>query len=135
MLPLLTPFTITISRPSSQLFYHHIVIASIIIINPPLVRVLLRHSCLLLLLPLLAFSFTTTTTTTCALLMTATEVDSRIPVPGQNGGLSAELVAKVANRGSSLAFVISHPYGPLGGNLYNNVVHALAGFLGQLGQF
>lgn len=45
------------------------------------------------------------------------------------GQVEATLVGRLADHKSSVGFVLTHPYGPLGGNLYCNVVSALALYL------
>lgn len=59
----------------------------------------------------------------------AQEVDVRIPV-ADNAGV--QLVAKVASRGSSLAFIVTHPYGTLGGSLHDHVVRVSRGLLSNI---
>lgn len=43
------------------------------------------------------------------------------------------LAAKVCNRRSPIAVVLAHPYGPLGGNMMNNVVVKLTQVLARQG--
>lgn len=40
---------------------------------------------------------------------------------------------RLADLGSSLAVVVTHPWGPLGGNYHNNVVHAVVSYFQKLG--
>lgn len=49
----------------------------------------------------------------------ATLREEDVTIEGSGG---VRLAAKVCNRRSPIAVVLAHPYGPLGGNMYNNVV-------------
>ncbi|EWM29361.1 hypothetical protein Naga_100028g26 [Nannochloropsis gaditana] len=59
---------------------------------------------------------------------TLREMDVR--VPSRDG---VHIACKVSNKRSPYAVVISHPYGPLGGHLGNNVVWALTQHLSRFG--
>lgn len=61
---------------------------------------------------------------------TLREEDVTIP-PSSDGGV--RLAAKVFNRRSPVAVILTHPYGPLGGNMYNNVIVKLTQSLAREG--
>lgn len=44
-----------------------------------------------------------------------------------------QIASKISNKHSPIAVVISHPYGPLGGNMMNNVVWAMTQHLSRFG--
>lgn len=56
-----------------------------------------------------------------------------VEIPSGDGGVGVKIFTKVSNKKSPIAIVLSHPYGPLGGNLYNNVVWALTQHLSRFG--
>ena len=41
--------------------------------------------------------------------------------------------AYIANMESTIAVIVTHPWGPLGGNLYNNVVNAAVLYFQRIG--
>ena len=60
----------------------------------------------------------------------ATLHEDDVLIPSSDG---VQIACKISNKRSPLAVVISHPYGPLGGNMMNNVVYALTQHLSNFG--
>ena len=60
----------------------------------------------------------------------ATLREEEVTIPGSDG---VRLAARVCNRRSPVAVVLTHPYGPLGGNMYNNVIVKLTQSLAREG--
>ncbi len=61
----------------------------------------------------------------------ATLQEGDVMLPSTSDGV--QIFCKVSNKQSDFAVVLAHPYGPLGGNLYNNVVWALTQHLARFG--